>query len=54
MYICIYSVYIYICMYVCMYVYMSCIHSLDWTTGLPLKFEDQHYNSILVLICSLM
>ena len=27
---------------------------LDWITGLPLELEVWHYNSILVLICSLM
>ena len=43
----------YIYMYVCMYIWAVYIH-WDWTTGLPLKFEDQHYNSILVLIFSLM
>ena len=32
----------------------GCIKSLDWTTEFPLILKDQHYNSTLVHIYSLM
>ena len=55
-------IYIYIYIYAYIYTYThiyGCIQSLDWTgldwtTGLPVELEVCHYNSILVLICSLM